>query len=177
MKKLKLSLLLLVAVSMAVWATLSAPAQAGIIGDVPIIPFKKDSTDPDLIVGIGIDNLWLNKGLVKLGERDQAIMIASAKFIDPKDGSTVAGIDPGLGGITPHVKAELEKGAYVKVLPILLEVPVEEGEKIRPYLADDVLILCEVTVHLAVVYGSGEQRILDTMVVTVEVNPITIPEE
>lgn len=177
MKKSRLSVLLPLAISMALLAAFATPIQAGIMGDVPVIPFKKDSTDPDLIVGIGIDNLWLNKGLVKLGERDQAIIVASAKFIDPKDGSTVAGIDPGLGGITPDVKAELEKGAYVKVLPILLEVPVEKGEKIRPYLADDVLILCEATVHLAVVYGSGEQRILDTMVVTVEVNPITIPEE
>ncbi len=162
---------------MALWATFAASVQAGFMGDVPIIPFKRDATDPDLLVGIGIDNLWLNKGLVKLGENDRALMVASAKFIDPKDGSTVAQVDPKDNPTTPDVKAELEKGAYVLVLPILLEVPLAEGEKIRPYLAEDRLLLCEVTVHLVVVYGTGERRIMDTMVVTVEVNPPTIPED
>lgn len=176
MKKLKLSVLLLVVVSMVVWTTFAVPVQAGFIGDVPIIPFKKDSTDPYLLVGVGIDNLWLNKGLVKLGENDRAIMVASAKFVNPKDGSTVAEVDPGLGGVAPDVKAELMKGAYVKVLPMLLQVPLVEGEKIRPYLANDVLLLCEVTVHLVLVYGTGEQRMMDTVIVTVEVNPPLVPE-
>jgi hypothetical protein len=174
-KKLKLSFLLLVVVSMAVLATFAAPVQAGFIGDVPIIPFTKDSTDPDLLVGVGIENLWINKGLVKLGENDRAIMVASAKAIDPKDSGVVASVDPKDNPTTPDVKAELEKGAYVKVLPILLEVPLAEGLKMRPYLAEGRLLLCEVTVHLVLVYGTGERRIMDTVVVTVEVNPPPAP--
>jgi len=126
-------------------------------------------------VGIGVDNLWLNKGLVKLGERDQAIMVASAKGIDPKDQGVVATVDPKDNPTTPDVKAELEKGAYVLVLPILLEVPLAEGLKMRPYLAEGRLLLCEVTVHLVIVYGTGERRIMDTVVVTVEVNPPPAP--
>ena len=176
MKKLHSYVLLLVALSMAMWTPLTSSVQAGFIGDVPIPPFNKDSTDPTLLVGIGIENLWLNKGLVKLGENDKAITIASAKFIDPKDGSTVTDVDPGLGGITPDVKAELMKGAYVKVLPLLLQVPSKAGEKIRPYLRDDVLLLYEVTVHLVLVYGMEEQRIMDTGIVLVEVNPPLVPE-
>jgi hypothetical protein len=173
----KLSTVLLTVTAIAMLAASATPAQAGIIGDVPVIPFERDPYDYNLLVGVDIDNLWITKGVVQAAEHDRFIMVTSIEFTR-KDGSWIAGIDPKDQSVTKDEDAELRKGAYVKAVPILRLVPSTVGETIRPYITDGKSVLCEVTIQLMLVDGKGGRHILETVVATevLKGGPAPVPQ-
>ena len=167
--------LLLTVMSMALLAIFAVPVQAGFIGDVPVIPFKRKSDDYDFLVGVGIENLWVTKGVVKAAEQDRFLMVVSIEFTR-KDGSWVASISPRDSGITKDEEAELRKGAYVKVLPILVDVPSAVGETLKPLISYGKSVLCVVTIQLVLVDGKGGRHVLDTVEVTEALKGGPVPE-
>lgn len=171
------STVLLTVMVVAMLAAWAAPVQAGFIGDVPVIPFHRDPYDYDLLVGVEIDNLWVTKGTVQAAELDRFFLRTRVEFTR-KDGSWIAVVDPKDQGVQKDEDAELRKGAYVKVLPILRTVPAATGETIRPYIVDGKSVLCEVTIQLVLVDGKNGRHILDTVVATEELKggPAPVPE-
>ena len=160
MEKTKLSILVLSVMLIATLSTLIAPVNAGFIGDVPVIPFEKDPSDPNKLLAIGITDIWVTRGVVIFARFTNRIKLQTSASFTLKNGDPVAIIDPKDNPVRRDWGAEERKLRSVLILPVEMPIPEEEAAKIKNILDQGTSLIWTVKLRLVFIDRNGDLHTL-----------------
>lgn len=144
----------------------ATPARSELIGGSPAVLFVKDAQVKNRITHVVVDDLESFKGILNASRTERFLLEIGVAFIDPQTNNRVANPKPSDSGAEAEEPDGVRRNAPVTLKPAVRAIPSGDADTVKKFLDGGNPLLCEVTVSLVLVDGSGGRHYLDTILLT-----------